>query len=377
MIYFDNAASSFPKPPLVSKSVGKWLDINGANPGRSGHKPSIEASKIVYNTRESLANMFNITMPENVAFVPNATYGLNVLIQGIMQKGDHAVTTNLEHNSVLRVLNLISSRGVSYDVADVDLYDDCKTIDNILKLINKKTKAVICTQCSNVCGKIMPLKSLSDALPENVVLIVDGSQGAGIIPTDLEELDIDYYCAPSHKGLLGPQGCGFIAIRGAMPKAVIVGGTGSESFSFAQPEYLPDFIESGTLPTPIIRGMYEGIKFIQNIGIEKIYNKKKMLTDYATEQLMKVNGVITYTDPARSEFIGCTCFNVENTHSDKVSDYLAKNDICVRSGFHCAPLFHKKMKTENIGMIRISFGYYNDKNEIDFLIKKLNNYLKN
>ena len=157
MIYFDNAASSFPKPPAVSRAVGQWLKSNGANPGRSGHKPALDAGGVIFDTRLLVCDIFGVSDPENVVFVPNATYGLNFLIQGLLKPGDHAVTTDLEHNSVLRPLKLLEHRGVSFDAVSTDLYDDGKTVENILKHIKSNTRLVICTQCSNVCGKVMPL----------------------------------------------------------------------------------------------------------------------------------------------------------------------------------------------------------------------------
>lgn len=376
MIYFDNAASSYPKPPAVSRAVGAWLKNNGANPGRSGHKPALDAGGVVFDTRVIICQTFGVDDPENIVFVPNATFGLNFLIQGLLKPGDHAVTTDLEHNSVLRPLKLIEKSGISFDTINVDLYDDKKTIDNILKHIKKNTRIVICTQCSNVCGKVMPIREISNALPSGVELVVDGAQGAGIIPTDLKKDGINYYCAPSHKGLLGPQGSGFIAVCKKPPRPLIAGGTGSESFDLNQPDYLPDLLESGTLPTPVIKGMYEGIKFIRTVGIENIYQHKLALVRYAINALNSVDGVVTYVNPDLGCFASTTCFNVEGRDSDSVAEYLAENGICVRSGIHCAPLFHKKMGTEKTGMVRISFGCYNTTSEIDAFIKILKKYLK-
>lgn len=376
MIYFDNAASSFPKPPAVSRAVGQWLKSNGANPGRSGHKPALDAGGVIFDTRLLVCDIFGVSDPENVVFVPNATYGLNFLIQGLLKPGDHAVTTDLEHNSVLRPLKLLEHRGVSFDAVSTDLYDDGKTVENILKHIKSNTRLVICTQCSNVCGKVMPLHKISLALPKGVSLVVDGAQGAGIIPINLSKEGIDYYCAPSHKGLLGPQGSGFITVCGKRPAPIIVGGTGSESFDLNQPDYLPDLLESGTLPTPAIKGMYEGMKFIKNYGVDKIYRHKLNLVRYAVSALEELDGVITYVDPQRALFAGTTCFNVQDKDSDEVARYLAQNGVCVRSGIHCAPLFHQKMGTQKTGMVRISFGCFNTVSEIDAFIKILKKYLK-
>lgn len=376
MIYFDNAASSYPKPPAVGRAVEHWLKNNGANPGRSGHKPALDAGGVIFDTRVVISRMFGVSDPENIIFVPNATFGLNFLIQGLLSSGDHVVTTDLEHNSVLRPLKLLEKSGVSFDAVNVDLYDDGKTVDNILGHIKKNTRLIICTQCSNVCGKVMPIREISRALPANTELLVDGAQGAGIIPTDIGADGIDYYCAPSHKGLLGPQGSGFIAVCNRIPNPIIVGGTGSESFNLEQPDYLPDRLESGTLPTPIIRGMLEGLKFVESVGVDRIFRHKQYLVRYAVNALNSLDGVITYVDPDKSLFVGTTCFNVKGSHSDDVAAFLAEHAVCVRSGIHCAPLFHKKMGTEKTGMVRISFGWYNTVSEIDAFIKILKKYLK-
>lgn len=377
MIYFDNAASSYPKPPSVSRAVSNWLRKNGANPGRSGHKPAIEASQLIFDTRTIISELFGVEDVENIAFVPNATYGLNMLIHGLLEHGDHAVTTDLEHNSVLRPLYLSEKAGVTFSVAQVDLYNDDATVENILRCIKNNTKLVICTQCSNVCGKVMPIRKIASALPNKVKLLVDGSQGAGIIPIDLANDNVDYYCAPSHKGILGPQGSGFAVIRSDVPRPIIVGGTGSDSFNKSQPDYMPDALESGTLPTPVIAGMYEGLKFIKNVGIENIYQAKRELTKYLASSLKSLDNVITYIDADNSDFVGVYPFNIKNENSDEIAQYLSSNGICVRSGIHCAPLFHKKMGTERTGMVRVGLGYYNNKTEIRELIRVVNKYKKN
>lgn len=378
MIYFDNAASSFPKPPNVVYNVNRWIRQNGANPGRSGHKPAIDAAQAVFETRVAVSKMFGIDDCEKVAFVPNATYGLNILIQGLLNEGDHVITTVFEHNSVLRPLFYMQkTKRVTIDVCDVDLYDDNKTVNNIIEKIKSNTKLVVCTQCSNVCGKVMPLKAISEKLPENIKLLVDGSQGAGIIPINLLESGVDYYCAPSHKGLLGIQGSGFIVINSDLPKSVLSGGTGSESMSLFQPEYLPDIFEIGTLPTPAIISMKDGIEFISSYGIERIYKEKLALTQYADKKLKEIDGVQTYVDTTKSDFVGIVFFNVKDKNSDEVANYLSRNSICVRSGIHCAPFTHRKFNTENTGAVRISFSIYNTQKQVDNMIKILNNYTKN
>lgn len=372
MIYFDNAASSYPKPSSVSRSVKNWLDKNGANPGRSGHKPSLEAAQICFDTRVVISQMFGLEdMPENIIFVPNATIGLNTLILGLFNAGDHVITTDMEHNSVLRPLYQLSKKGVSYSVAKTDLYDDNVTVKNILSCVRNNTAGIVVTQCSNVCGKIMPVSEIAKRKPAGIKLIVDGSQGAGTVPVNISKEKIDYYCAPSHKGLLGPQGSGFIAINSAPPRPLIFGGTGSNSLELEQPDFLPDMLESGTLETPVICGFYEGLRALKAKGIQKVFEHKLELTNYTLKRLSELDNVILYNKQYENKFVGVVCFNIKGYNSDEIAQYLARHDICVRSGLHCAPLFHKKMGTTDIGMVRISFSIYNTKHEIDYMIKKL------
>ena len=372
MIYFDNAASSYPKPPTVSKSVKAWLDKNGANPGRSGHKPSLEAAQICFDTRVLISQMFGMDdMPENIIFVPNATIGLNTLILGLFNEGDHVVTTDMEHNSVLRPLYQLSKKGVSFSVAKTDFYDDEATVNNILSCIKKNTAGIVVTQCSNVCGRILPISKISQRRPSGIKLVVDGSQGAGTVPTDLAKDNIDYYCAPSHKGLLGPQGSGFIAINSSPPRPLVFGGTGSNSLELEQPDFLPDMLESGTLETPVICGFLEGLKALKAKGIPKVFEHKLELTNYTLKRLSELENIILYNKQYQNKFVGVVCFNVKGMSSDQCAKYLASHDICVRSGLHCAPLFHRKMGTIDTGMVRVSFSSYNNKREVDYMIKKL------
>ena len=375
MIYFDNAASTFPKPPEVLKGVSKWLTVNGANPGRSGHPLSLKAADEVFETRCEIANFFGVSAPEKIVFVPNATYGLNILIQGLLRSGDHVITTDLEHNSVLRPLHYMHKKyGVQFDVVNVDLYDDVKTVERIVGRIKKETRFIICTRCSNLCGKILPVELISRCIPDNIRLIVDGSQGAGVIYDDFSKTKIDYYCAPSHKGLFGIQGSGFIIINNDMPTPIICGGTGSDGMSVVQPQYLPDAFENGTLATPAVLSMKYGIRYINKIGIDNIYNHKIKLQRFMNNELNKVKNVIQYTDCEKSNFVGSLCFNINNVTSDLVSDYLSKNGICVRSGFHCAPFAHKKFGTEKSGAVRVSFSFHNTAREVERFCEILNKY---
>lgn len=371
MIYFDNGASSYPKPPIVLKAMGDWMYRNGANAGRSGHRLSMEAAELVYNTRVAIGKLFGVKQAESVVLVPNATYALNTVLLGLFEKGDHIITTDLEHNSVVRPLWHLQKSGVEVSVVAVDFEDDEKTLENMMRAVRRNTKAIICTQCSNICGRILPIERIARRKPSSVLLIVDGSQGAGTLPINVTECGIDYYCAPSHKGLLGPQGGGVILVNNQAPRPLIFGGTGTDTMNPEQPDELPDHLESGTLPTPICAGMLAAAEYIDSVGQERIAAHKQLLTNYAYECLRNVPNIELYMMPYFEQCIGVVPFNISGYSSGDVAAYLDQKEVCVRGGLHCAPLFHRRMGTAERGMVRISFGYFNTKREIEILTKYL------
>ncbi len=371
MIYFDNGASSHPKPQRVIKAVGEWLRKNGANPGRSGHKLSMEAAEVIYDTRLAIGRLFGVEKAENVVLVPNATYALNTVLLGLFEKGDHIITTDLEHNSVLRPLWHLENCGVEVTVVPADFADDTGFVERVMRSVRKNTKAIVCTQCSNICGKIMPIEQLSVKRPKDVLLIVDGAQGAGTIPIDVVKVGVDYYCAPSHKGLLGPQGGGVLLVNNQIPRPLVYGGTGTESMNLEQPESLPEHLESGTLPAAICAGMLAGAEYVEQIGIDEIYRHKRKLTAYAYNALSNVERAELYMLPYAEHCVGVIPLNIKGLHSGEVISWLDENGVCARGGIHCAPLFHKRMGTQSRGMVRISFGVNNTLGEIDKFVNLL------
>lgn len=367
-IYFDNGASSYPKPRNVYENTYDFICSNGANVGRSSHKMAVEAAEVVYETRAALSRFFGMRDPEKVVFTMNATHALNTVLQGYLQKGDHVVTTVMEHNSVLRPLYAMQNRGVELSVADVDLYDDQKTLQNIKSLIRGNTKAIVVSQCSNVCGKMLPIKELSSLKNERIRLIIDGSQGAGSIPTDFEKMGMDYYCAPFHKGMLGLQGGGFALCRYNELSPLMFGGTGGESIRRDQPNYLPERLEAGTLPVPSIYSAREGIRFLERVGVETVFAHKKKLVRELYKNLSSLPRIEVCADYGLMQSPGVLSFTVKDSCSEEVGAYLAEKGVAVRAGLHCAPLFHKKMNTEDCGMVRVSFGFANTMEEIaDFI----------
>lgn len=371
MIYFDNGASTHPKPPSVIRAVSSWIRKNGSNPGRSGHHLSMEAAEMIYKTRSAYAKLFGMEKVENVVLVPNATYALNIAILGLFNKGDHIITTDLEHNSVLRPLFHLTEGGVEVTVVPIDFNNDDQTVTRILSSINKNTKAVVCTQCSNISGFALPIEKIGNRIPEDVLLIVDGAQGAGSLPIDIKKCNVDYYCAPSHKSLMGPQGGGVLLINNRIPRPLVFGGTGTDSLLLEQPKKLPESLESGTLPAAVSAGMLAAAEFIEAVGIDKIYRHKQHIMEYAYNELKNLKNIELYMEPYRNKCHGVIPFNVKNRHSSQVGEELDQNGICVRSGIHCAPLFHRRMGTEKRGMVRLSFGYFNTTKEIDHMIRVL------
>ena len=369
-IYFDNGASSYPKPRGVYDRTFSYVLSNGANSGRSSHFLAMQAAEVVYDTRRTVADFFGLNNAENVVFTLNATYALNMVLQGLLAAGDHVITTVMEHNSVLRPLYELEKKGVQLSIVDVDLYNDKRTVDNIAVSMKKNTRAIVVSQCSNVCGKMLPIDSISE-IKGGARLVVDGSQGAGSIPTNLIKSDIDYYCAPFHKGMLGLQGGGFLLCRHNELHPLVFGGTGGESTKKTQPLYLPERLEAGTLPIPSILSLREGIGFLNTVGIEKIFNHKKSLAQYLYRGLRQIPDVQIYVDYTKTDSPGVVAFNYKQANSEEVATYLASRGVAVRAGLHCAPLFHKKMGTSDRGMVRISLGYANTKKEIDDFLKYL------
>lgn len=378
MIYLDNAATSFPKPNEVYDEILNCMKNYAANPGRSSHDMSIQASLKIAETRQELSSLFNIDNPFDVIFTCNATESLNIGIKGIIKKGDHVISTEIEHNSVLRPLNYLKNQGVEVTLIKVDEYGfiDRKELNNSIK---SNTKAIIINHASNVLGTIQNIEEIGLIAKKNgLIFMVDASQSAGIIPIDVDKDNIDLLAFPGHKGLLGPQGTGGLFIRdGVNLDNFIDGGTGSNSSSMEQPDFLPDKFESGTLNTPGIAGLNEGIKFIRRIGIENIYKHEEHLTEYLLSELKKLSYIKIYGLNSTENRCAVVSINIDGIDSTKVGYLLNKNDIAVRTGYHCAPLIHNVIGTEKYGTVRISVGYFNTTKDIETLINTIKNIYDN
>lgn len=373
MIYLDNGATSFPKPRSVYEEMIKCVRDYCANPGRGAHDMSIRCDMEIYECRERIAKLFNIDNPLNVIFTANATDGLNIAIHGLLEKGDHIITSYLEHNSVLRPVKQKERQGVEVSLLKGDK-DGLLSVDEIEKEIKSNTKAIIINHGSNVIGTIQDIKAIGDlARRNNIKFIVDGAQTAGTIEIDIDKYNIDLLAVPGHKGLLGPQGTGALIInKNVALKELKYGGTGSQSHSLEQPQFLPDKFESGTLNTPGIVGLNSGLKFIEDEGINNIRIKEKTLVDFLLGEFECMPFIECYgTNSKDSSAI--ISINIEGMESSEVGKLLNKKDIYVRTGYHCAPLVHKVIGTEKRGTVRISPGYFNTLDEMKQLLIELKN----
>lgn len=374
MIYLDNSATSYPKPQSVISSFSVSMRKFGGNAGRGGYKMALDTSEKIFQARENTADFFGCPNPENVVFTYNCTIALNMAIKGVAKKKGHLIISDIEHNAVLRPVDKLKNDGFcDYSVAEICYEDDERTVNNFKKLIKSNTVAIICSGASNVFGILSPYKKLAKLAHEHGLLfIMDTAQVGGILPINMIDDDIDILCCAGHKGLYGPTGTGILLFKdGLHLDTIIEGGTGSNSSVYSQPEIFPDRFESGTPNVSGIIALNNGIDFVRKKGIENIYKHETGCINYLENELKKNNDIIFYVNRRKYSFAPILSFNVKGYHSEAVSQHLAADNICVRAGLHCAPLAHKKMKTENFGTVRISPSIFTKKSDLDFLIKSL------
>lgn len=374
MIYLDNAATTSPKPQQVILAANNGM-LMSANPGRSGHDMSMRASKQVFEVRRKLADFFGCPSPENVIFTQNCTQALNTAIRGLTVRGDHVITSCLEHNSVVRVLERLKQEGrITYDVAVVYPGDRQKTVNSFRSLIKSNTAMIVCTHASNVFGNILPIQEIGKlAQLHGLKFIVDAAQSAGTVEIDMKKIGITALCLPGHKGLYGAMGTGALLLAdGLNIEPLIFGGTGSESMKITQPDFLPDRLESGTLNLPGIMSVGAGIDFVSGTGIKKIHEYEMNLCSELYNYLYNSNLSEVYSEFSPEDSVATVAFNVKGLHSEEVARRLNDDGICVRAGYHCSYLAHKYMGTEENGAVRVSVGVFNRKSEIKKLINSVN-----
>lgn len=371
-IYFDQAATSYPKPPAVMAAVKRALRDAGGNPGRSGHRLSVAAAEGIYETREAVASLFSSPYPEGVIFTCNATYALNLVITGYAMTGGHILLSDMEHNAVRRpVLAAAERYGCHYEIYPTG----GDTAAEIKKRIRADTVLVAANHASNICGRVLPAEAIGETCRKaGVPFLLDASQSAGHLPIDVEKMGIDVLCAPAHKGLYGIQGCGFAVFRAPSALAPLVtGGSGVSSLAPEMPETLPERYEAGTLPTPAIFALNEGIRAVCKSGIERVAAHTGRLERRLTSLLSDIPGVrVILPDEHGSGILSFVC---DGFSPEEIAARLDEKEIAVRAGLHCAPLAHQTLGTLPGGTVRVSVGMTNTEKECELFAARLREIL--
>ena len=372
MIYLDNAATTLHKPPQVVKAVADALQSMG-NSARGTHAGSMAASHTVYDTRVKLAKLFGCPRADRVAFTANVTEALNIAVNGLIGRGDHVITTDCEHNSVLRPLyRLADEQGVEVSFVPADRQGNLD-YDAFERLMRPHTRAIVCTHASNLTGNLTDLARVSAvAKAHDVLLIVDAAQTAGAYPIDMTALGIDVLCFTGHKGLMGPQGTGGLCVReGLTLRHWKVGGSGVQSYSRTHPTQMPTCLEAGTLNSHGIAGLSAALDFIAQVGVGAIHDRETALMRRFYEGVKEVPGVTVYGDFSRRRMAIVT-LNIGDYESGAVSDALSEEyGIATRPGAHCAPRMHQALGTVQQGAVRFSFSWFNTEQEIDTAIRAI------
>lgn len=372
MIYFDNAATTLQKPESVARAVLEAMTTFG-NPGRGVHEPALAASRAIFDARCALARLFHVGNPARIAFTANATEALNIAIKGILSPGDHVITTALEHNSVLRPLYELEEQGVELTILPADKQGRV-AYEAFESAIRSNTRAIVCTHGSNLTGNLVDMGKIGAiAKAHGLLLVVDASQTAGVIPIDVGEMNIDILCFTGHKGLLGPQGTGGLYVReGVEVRPLLTGGSGVQSHSKTHPAQMPTALEAGTLNAHGLAGLNAGVRFLLETGIDTTRQKELDLMWTFYESVKTIPGITVYGDFSHRERCPIVSLNVRDYDSSQVSDALfSQYGIATRPGAHCAPLMHEALGTGSRGAVRFSFSHYNTMEEIKTAVSAL------
>ncbi|MCL1970336.1 MAG: aminotransferase class V-fold PLP-dependent enzyme [Candidatus Bathyarchaeota archaeon] len=378
-VYTDNGSTSFPKAPGVSDVIKTFLDNTAYNINRGSYAGSYDVALEVLKTRQLLAEMFHAQTPQEIIFTPNATYSLNMLLHGFLKKGDHVITTSMEHNAVMRPLQALSKTGVTYSIVPCSK-TGILNVDDILPFIKKETKALVMLHASNVCGTIMPIEKVYKICKEhNIRLIIDAVQTAGILDIDSRRMDALVFTG--HKSLLGPQGIGGFVIKKEFADEItplITGGTGSLSHEFEQPSFLPDKFESGTLNLPAIIGLKKALEYVTLTGIKTIFDHEIQLTTAFISKTSNITGVNLIGKQDSSDRVAIVSLDFINKDNASITAALDEQyGIMTRCGLHCAPIAHKTLGTYPHGTVRFSFGHFNTLDDIEYIVQSLKKILKN
>lgn len=372
MIYFDNAATTLYKPQSVIDAVVHAMTTAG-NAARGTHAGSMAASRTVYDARVKIAQFFHCSRADHVVFTANSTEALNIAISGTLGKGDHIVSTDLEHNSVLRPLYYLEKQGAALSFVRADKKGNIDYAD-FETLIRSDTKAIVCTHVSNLTGNALDLERIGAiAKAHQLLFIVDASQSAGCLDVDMERMQIDILCFTGHKGLMGPQGTGGLCIReGVEIRPFKRGGSGIHSYDREQPVSYPTRLEAGTLNSHGIAGLSAAVDYIRKIGIHMIQEKEQELMWRFYDGIHNIPGITIYGDFSTKNRAAILSLNIKGYDSGTVSDILSEEyDIATRSGAHCAPRMHQALGTVETGAVRFSFSWFNTREEVDIAIEAI------
>ena len=370
IIYFDNAATSYPKPEEVAQAMVRFSKEVGASPGRSGHRLAVEAGRVVFEARERISQLFGVKDSSRVVFGLNATEGINQGLQGLLRPGDHVITSSMEHNSVMRPLRAMMKEGLEVTVL---LYSKEGLVDpmDVRKAFRKNTKMVVLNHASNVVGTLQPLGEIGELCRrQEVLFFIDAAQSAGAVPLDMERERIDLLAFTGHKALFGPQGTGGLVLGERVDEKDLVpmkrGGTGSRSEREEQPDFLPDLCESGTPNTVGLAGLLAGLDFVLKEGVERIREHERGLTDRLLRGLQEIPGVTVYGLRDARKQLATLSFNLQGMAPSEVGLRLDEEyGILCRVGLHCSPSSHRTLGTFPQGTVRFSMSYLNRPDEVD------------
>lgn len=375
LVYLDNAATGFPKPRAVTAEADRCLREYCGNAGRSSHRLALRAAEKIYECREQAVALFGLNTPESIVFTMNTTYALNMLVKGLLHEGDHVLISDMEHNSVLRPLHGLAMEGrIEYSIFSTESLWKSTSSEALCAEIETKirpnTRLLLCTHASNICSLTLPLREIGALCRRHgLFFAVDAAQSAGHAAIDMKALGIDALCAPAHKGLCGVQGVGLLALRESQELGTLVeGGNGMYSLEADMPKELPERLEAGTLPTPAIAGLCEGIRFVRATGCDTIGARERALYRDLRERLEDLDGTHIYLPEKEGAIL---LFSVEGKSSEAVAGHLAERGICVRGGYHCSALGHKTLGTPTGGAVRVSLGHSNTKSDLDALWREL------
>ncbi len=358
MLYLDNAATTLRKPASVYAQMMKSMIFAGGNAGRGGHKQSMKAVQTIVDTQDLIAQLMNIPRPENIVFTQNATYALNTAILGTVHDGGHIVVTAMDHNSVLRPAYLLGNLTVVGASKD-----GCIDVSDVEAAIREDTRLIACTHASNVCGTIQPVYEIGAlAKKYNIPFLVDTAQTAGCMDIDIRAMNAELVAFSGHKGLMGPLGTGGLYVENPEKlRPLVTGGTGSNSESVIQPEFMPDKFHSGTMNTPAIAALGAGVKYVIKYGADNIHEYETGLARRFKSELLNMRGVKVY---GNDNAVATVAFNIGKIGSEEVFELL-RGRAAVRAGYHCAPLAHQAIGTAETGAVRASFGIFNTRRDVD------------